>query len=54
MPARKGVVVRQRTVEGLTYPILCRGGTAATATEVVLLDENAEAGHDFFESAPST
>jgi oligopeptidase B len=39
-----------RTVEGLDYPIHCRGTTAETATEHVLLDQNAEAvGHAFFD-----
>lgn len=39
-----------RTVEGSNYHIRCRGGTRATATDHVLLDENAEAeGQDFFE-----
>ncbi|MDP2293601.1 MAG: S9 family peptidase [Actinomycetota bacterium] len=38
-----------RTVEGSSYPIHCRGRSAATATEQVLLDENVEAaGHDYF------
>jgi oligopeptidase B len=38
-----------RTVEGLDYPIHCRGRDAATATEDVLLDENeAATGHDYF------
>jgi oligopeptidase B len=38
-----------RTVEGLDYPIHCRGTTRETATEHVLLDENVEAsGSDFF------
>ena len=50
VPARKGPWwYASRTVEGLAYPIHCRGGTAATATEVVLLDENGEAGTGFFE-----
>jgi oligopeptidase B len=39
----------RRTVEGLAYPIHCRGGSAADATEQVVLDENVEAeGHEFF------
>jgi oligopeptidase B len=39
-----------RTVEGQSYPIHCRGGSAATATDDVLLDQNLEAdGHDFFD-----
>ena len=38
-----------RTEEGAAYPIHCRGRSAETATEQVLLDENAEAaGHDYF------
>ena len=38
-----------RTEEGRSYPIHCRGRSAATATEQVLLDENVEAeGHEFF------
>jgi len=38
-----------RTEEGASYPIHCRGRSAASATEEVLLDENAEAeGHEFF------
>ena len=38
-----------RTVEGLDYPIHCRGTSRDTATEHVLLDENVEAaGSDFF------
>ena len=39
-----------RTEEGLSYPIHCRGRSAATATDELLLDENAEAAqHDFFD-----
>ncbi len=39
-----------RTEEGLSYPIHCRGRSAADAADEVLLDENVEAGeHDFFE-----
>jgi oligopeptidase B len=39
-----------RTEEGLSYPIHCRGRSAATATDHVLLDQNLEsAGHDFFD-----
>jgi oligopeptidase B len=39
-----------RTEEGKSYPIHCRGTTAATADAQLLLDQNAEAlGHDFFE-----
>ena len=38
-----------RTEEGRSYPIHCRGRSATTATEQVLLDENAEAdGHEYF------
>ena len=38
-----------RTQEGFAYPTHCRGRTAETATETVLLDENVEAGeHDYF------
>ncbi len=38
-----------RTVEGENYPIHCRGRSAETATEQVLLDENVEAGSgDYF------
>ncbi|MEY4173279.1 MAG: hypothetical protein RI900_444 [Actinomycetota bacterium] len=38
-----------RTVEGSSYPIHCRGRSATTATERVLLDENVEAeGHEYF------
>ncbi len=38
-----------RTVEGLSYAIHCRGLTRETATDTVLLDENALAeGHDYF------
>lgn len=38
-----------RTEEGASYPIHCRGRSAATATEDVILDENAEAaGGDYF------
>jgi oligopeptidase B len=39
-----------RTEEGLSYPIHCRGRSAANATDEVLLDENVEAAqHDFFD-----
>ena len=39
-----------RTVEGLSYPVFCRGQSLETATEHVILDCNAEAeGHDFFD-----
>lgn len=39
-----------RTEEGLSYPVHHRGPTIATATEVVLFDENIEsAGHDYFD-----
>lgn len=38
-----------RTVEGGDYQIHCRGRSADSADDVVLLDENVEAdGHDFF------
>ncbi|MGB8858269.1 MAG: S9 family peptidase [Ilumatobacteraceae bacterium] len=38
-----------RTEEGASYAIHCRGRTSDTATEQVLLDENAEAaGHEYF------
>jgi oligopeptidase B len=38
-----------RTETGLSYPIHCRGRSAAGATDDVLLDQNAEAaGHEFF------
>lgn len=38
-----------RTIEGSSYGVHCRGKSAATATDYVLLDENAEAeGHEFF------
>ena len=38
-----------RTVEGLAYPIHCRGRSLDTADETVLVDENVEAGdHDYF------
>jgi oligopeptidase B len=38
-----------RTVEGSSYAIHCRGTSADTATEHVILDENVEAeGHDYF------
>ena len=38
-----------RTEEGSSYAIHCRGTSAETATEHVLLDENVEAaGHDYF------
>ncbi|MFM8389739.1 MAG: oligopeptidase B, partial [Actinomycetota bacterium] len=33
-----------QTHEGLAYPVHCRGRSATTATENVLLDENVEAG----------
>jgi oligopeptidase B len=39
-----------RTVEGLSYPVYCRGETIDTATDSVMLDCNLEAeGHDFFD-----
>lgn len=38
-----------RTVEGAQYAIHCRGTTRETATENVILDENAQAsGHEYF------
>ncbi|MEN9644690.1 MAG: hypothetical protein RL238_1359 [Actinomycetota bacterium] len=38
-----------RTEEGSSYPIHCRGRSADTSTEQVLLDENVEAeGHEYF------
>ncbi len=38
-----------RTEEGSSYPIHCRGRSAATATDHVVLDENVEAGdHEYF------
>jgi oligopeptidase B len=38
-----------RTVEGLAYPIHCRGRAKESAREEVLLDENVEAtGHEYF------
>ncbi|HUC33074.1 MAG TPA: S9 family peptidase [Ilumatobacteraceae bacterium] len=38
-----------RTEEGRSYPIHCRGRSAAGATDEVALDENVEAdGHDYF------
>lgn len=39
-----------RTEEGQSYPIHCRGRSAATATDELVLDQNAEAeGHEFFD-----
>ena len=39
-----------RTEEGKSYPIHCRGRTAGTATDELVLDQNAEAeGHEFFD-----
>ena len=39
-----------RTEEGASYPIHCRGRSAADATNELILDQNAEAdGHDFFD-----
>ena len=39
-----------RTEEGRAYPIHCRGRTAETATDQLILDQNREAeGHDFFD-----
>ena len=50
VPVRKGDWwYTARTVEGLDYPIHCRGASRETAESQVLLDENVEAaGHDFF------
>jgi oligopeptidase B len=52
-PSRKGPWwYATRVVEGLSYPIHCRGATSETATDVVLLDENVHAdaeGQGFFE-----
>lgn len=39
-----------RTEEGHAYPIHCRGRSAETATDELVLDQNAEAeGHEFFD-----
>ena len=39
-----------RTIEGQSYPVLCRGRTIDDATATVMLDCNAEAaGHDYFD-----
>jgi oligopeptidase B len=39
-----------RTEEGRSYPIHCRGRSAATAGDELLLDQNVEAeGHEFFD-----
>lgn len=39
-----------RTVEGLSYPVFCRGRSLEEATTEVMLDANAEAeGHDYFD-----
>ena len=47
--AKDGWWYTARTTEGLNYPTHCRGRSRETATEQVLLDENAEAeGHDYF------
>lgn len=50
VPVRKGPWwYTARTVEGLDYPIHCRGISRETADAQVLLDENVEAaGHDYF------
>lgn len=38
-----------RTIEGLAYPIHCRGRSRDTADQTILLDENVEAGeHEYF------
>jgi oligopeptidase B len=51
VPSRKGPWwFVTRTVEGLSYAIHCRGESAESATEYVLLDENERAGDaDFYE-----
>ena len=39
-----------RTIEGRSYPIHCRGRSAPTATDELILDQNVEAeGHAFFD-----
>ena len=39
-----------RTVEGLSYPVYCRGDSIDNAADTVMLDCNVEAeGHDFFD-----
>ena len=39
-----------RTVEGQSYPIHCRGRSAGTATDELILDQNVEAdGNEFFD-----
>ena len=39
-----------RTEQGQSYPIHCRGNSADTATDHLVLDQNAEAeGHEFFD-----
>lgn len=46
---RDGWWYASRTAEGASYPIHCRGRSAATATSEVILDENREAaGHGYF------
>jgi oligopeptidase B len=49
-PVRKGEWwYVTRTEDGLSYPIHCRGRSAATATTELMLDENIEAsGHEYF------
>jgi oligopeptidase B len=50
-PVRKGPWwYVTRTITDAAYPVHCRGVSADTATEFILLDENVEAeGHDHFE-----
>ncbi len=50
VPVRKGRWwYTARTVEGLDYPIHCRGSSRDTAESETVLDENVEAaGHDYF------
>ena len=49
-PVRKGAWwYTTRTEEGSSYPIHCRGAERDSATDNVMLDENAEAaGHEYF------
>ena len=47
---KNGWFYSARTVEGQSYPIHCRGRSAETAADEVILDQNVEAaGHDFFD-----
>ena len=50
-PVRKGPWwYVSRTLQDAAYAVHCRGASADTATEIVLLDENVEAeGHDHFD-----